>query len=133
MIEYNFFGEDARFEHIGVGVKSIRNISPNSEIFTDPIQKVSVAFISVNGMELELIEPSGDDSPIMVSLGKGVKLLHLCYTVPDVEAAIKKCRSHGFHCIARPVPAAAFEERKIAWVYSNEYGLFELLENSKDL
>jgi methylmalonyl-CoA/ethylmalonyl-CoA epimerase len=133
VIEYEFFGEGARFEHIGVAVKSIERISPGSEVTTDPVQKVSVAFVSVHGMELELIEPSGDDSPVMGSLRKGVKWLHLCYAVPDIDAAIAECRNHGFHCIARPVPAAAFEQRRIAWVYSSEYGLFELLEDSKDL
>ena len=53
--------------------------------------------------------------------------------VPNVELALKECRVHGFHLIARPVPAVAFDKRKIAWVYNNVYGLFELVEVSKQI
>lgn len=131
VVELNFFGEHAKFHHIGLAVKSIKEVSPSSEIVADPNQNVSVACVVVNGVKIELIEPYSDNSPITGSLNKGIKLLHICYTVSDVEMAIKECRKHGFHCIARPVPAVAFDKRKIAWVYSNKYGLVELLEDSK--
>lgn len=131
MIKLDFFGEDAKFQHIGVAVKSIKDVCPSSEITVDPNQSVSVAFVLMNGINLELIEPYGDKSPIKDSLNKGIKLLHICYAVPDIETAIKKCRKHGFHLIVRPIPAVAFNNRKIAWVYSNIYGLVELLEDSE--
>lgn len=131
MREFNFFGEEATFHHLGVGVRSIKDVSPSSEVVTDPVQNVSVAFLCMNGVPLELVEPHGDHSPISESLEKGRKLHHICYTVPDVEGVIKKCRKHGFHCIRRPVPAVAFDNRRIAWVYSKQYGLVELLEKSE--
>ncbi|MFQ5823910.1 MAG: VOC family protein [bacterium] len=130
MIKLDFFGENAKFDHIGLAVKSIKDVSPSSEIITDPIQRVSVAFVIVNGIKIELIEPYGDNSPVTDSLKKGVKFLHMCYAVSDIELVLKECRKHGFHPIARPVPAIAFNNKKIAWVYSNKYGLFELLEDS---
>jgi len=130
VIELKFFGKDAKFHHIGIAVKSIKNVSPFSPIITDSIQKVSVAFVLVNGVNIELIEPFSDNSPITESLKKRIKFLHICYTVSDIEMAIKECREYGFHCIARPIQATAFNN-KIAWVYSNEWGLFELLEDSK--
>jgi methylmalonyl-CoA/ethylmalonyl-CoA epimerase len=125
----HFFGEKARFHHIGLAVKSIRDVSPSSEVIVDSVQKVFLAFISVGGVKIELLEPSGADSPMFESLKKNVKLLHICYSVPELQTAIKECRKYGFHCIARPVPAAAFHNRKIAWVYSSVYGLIELLES----
>ncbi|MCX5695204.1 MAG: VOC family protein [Candidatus Omnitrophica bacterium] len=127
MVKLNFFGKDARFHHVGIVVKSIKEVCPSSRITIDPIQGVSVAFVSLNGVKLELIEPYSDNSPVTGSLKKGIKLLHICYAVSNIENIIKECRKFGFHCIAQPVPAAAFN-KKIAWVYSNEYGLFELLE-----
>ena len=129
MIEFNFFGDDARFHHLGIAIRSINSVSPLSELITDPIQKVNVAFVCLNGMQCELIEPSDKKSPVTRSLEKGVKILHICYVVPDIEIVIKTCREYGFHCIRRPVPAVAFDNRKIAWVYSKQYGLFELLED----
>jgi len=129
MVELNCFGQEAKFHHIGIGVRSIKDVTHFSERITDPIQKVSVAFLFLNGIQVELIEPYGHDSPIRESLDKGVKFLHICYEVSDIEMAIRTCRKHGFHCISQPVPAVAFNNRKIAWVYSNQYGLYELLED----
>jgi methylmalonyl-CoA/ethylmalonyl-CoA epimerase len=129
MIELSFFGEDAKFHHLGVAVRSIREASPLSEPIIDRIQEVAVAFVYLNGIQFELIEPYGKRSPITQSLEKGLKLLHVCYAVPDLKVAIKMCRRYGFHSIRQSVPAVAFNNRKIAWVYSNQYGLFELLED----
>lgn len=133
MIALDFFGEDARFHHVGIAVRSIKEVSPSSEPIIDPIQKVAVAFVCMNGLVLELIEPYGDASPITRSLEKGVKLLHVCYEVPDLQTALQACRKRGFHGISRPVPAIAFDNRKIVWAFSIQYGLFELLEGPKTM
>jgi len=126
--KYNFFGDDAVFHHIGMAVPLISDISPGSQPVKDDIQKVFVAFISLNGVNIELIEPDGSDSPVALSIKKGIKLLHICYEVVNIDEALNECRKYKFHCIARPQPASAFNDNKIAWVYSKHYGLFELLE-----
>lgn len=130
MITLNFFGKEAKFHHIGVAVKSIKDVSPTGEIILDSVQKVRVSLVQLHGIKLELIEPSGDDSPVVKSLKEGTKLVHICYTVDNIEKAVNECRRHGFLCISRPVPSAAFKNN-IVWVYSSEYGLFELLEEGK--
>ena len=79
-------------------------------------------------MTLELLEPANEKSPVFLSLKKGIKLVHLCFEVPDIEAAIARGIEHSFMQIAPPVPAPAFEGRRIAWVYHAALGLFELLE-----
>lgn len=124
----NPFGEGAKFHHVGLGVSAIEKLSPESTPVEDPIQKVRVAFIELNGMIVELLEPVGEDSPVRQSLEKGSKLLHLCYTVPDMDVALKHSRQFGFRCIRKPVPAVAFNNRRIAWIFSLQYGLIELLE-----
>lgn len=131
LLEFNFFGNNARFHHIGMAVPSIREVSPDSRMTRDEIQKVFVSFISLNGVNVELIEPAGSDSPVILSIKKGIKLVHICYEVDDIEEALKECRKHKFHCIARPQLASAFNNKKIAWVYSIHYGLVELLEKQK--
>ncbi len=128
MIECAFFGQDARLHHVGLAVESIRAIHPSSEILVEETQRVSAAFMRLYGVTIELLEPLGDKSPIARSLRDGVKLLHLCFEVPDLKTAIESCKSAGFRCLRRPVPAPAFGNRRIAWVFSKEYGLFELLE-----
>ena len=131
IIELDFFGKDAQFDHVGLVVKSISTICPDQQGIKDPIQKVFVLFTKVNGFEIELIEPLGEMSPVSDSLRKGMKLLHICYSVPHLEDAIAVSKAHGFHLVANPVPATAFNMRRIAWVFHKHFGLFELLERQK--
>jgi methylmalonyl-CoA/ethylmalonyl-CoA epimerase len=134
MLELNLLGNDAVFDHVGLAVHSIEaalGTGREVDIFSDDIQKVSVAFIQMNGVSVELIEPLGEKTPVALSLKKGQQLVHLCFRVPDIEAAIQKGRENGFHCIARPAPAVAFNDRKIAWLFSRTYGLVEILEMEK--
>ena len=128
MKNIELFGEGARFHHVGMAVESIERASPGTEGVTDPIQRVTVAFVELNGVCVELIEPAGEKSPIHRSLEKGTKLVHICYEVPDLEQALECAREHGLRQLGRPVPAVAFDERRIAWVFGPDLGLFELLE-----
>ena len=122
------FGPDATLHHVGMVVPSIHALYPDLEITFDPIQKVDVAFMHLQGVRVELIEPRGDDSPVKQSLLKGTKLVHLCYEVDDLDQTLADCAKEGFRCIAKPVPAVAFEDRGIAWVIHRSVGLFELLQ-----
>ena len=124
----NFFGDDAEFEHAGIAVRSISDAVKGTKKTEDPIQKVKVAFMHINNIKIELIEPITEKSPITNILDKGQSLYHLCFRVPNIQKALETARKHDFHCIARPVPAKAFNENKVAWVFSKVYGLFELIE-----
>lgn len=128
MIECAFFGKEARFHHIGLAVKSIKEASPASEVVADQTERVRMAFVRLNGITIELLEPWGENSPIERSLREGVKLLHLCYEVPDLEQTLKLCRPEGFHRIHLPKRAPIYDNRRVVWVFSREYGLIELLE-----
>lgn len=130
MLELNMFGDAAVFDHVGLAVKSIKNVvSNNLEIVSDEIQKVSVAFIKINCIKIELIEPLGENTPITSNLERGQHLVHLCFRVRDIDVAIRKGRENGFHCIAKPVPAKVFMGKKITWLFSRTYGLIELVED----
>ena len=133
MIECAFFGDGARFHHIGLAVSSICELCPDCEIVSEQTQKVSLAFIKVSGVTIELLEPLDEKSPIARSLREGVKLLHLCYEVPDLESALERCCAEGFHRISKPVPTTALDNRRIVWVFSKHYGLVELLESESQV
>jgi len=123
----NFFGDDAAFDHVGIAVSSVNDFLKNERI-TDPIQNVNIILLSINGFGVELVEPVNESSPVMGVLRRQQSLYHVCFRVQDIELAIEAARKHGFHCIARPVCAVAFNNKRIAWVFSRTYGLFELLE-----
>lgn len=124
----DFFGPGACAHHVGLAVPSITALVPDAHITHDPVQRVSVAFVDIAGQCIELIEPADEKSPVSDNIAKGQKLVHVAIEVPDIEAAITAARPHGFHRLAKPVPATAFDERPIAWLFSRQYGLFELIE-----
>ena len=126
-----YCGSGARFHHIGVAVRAIEDVCPTCRPTHDALQGVKVAFVSLNGCDLELIEPAKDDSPISASLKKGNQLLHICYEVDDLEAALRKCRQYGFHLVRQPAQATAFAQRRIAFVFSRTFGVVELLETER--
>ena len=124
-MDLNLFGLGTEFDHIGIAVSSI---DQSFKKIPDPIQKVCVAFTNIHGFKVELVEPFGEDSPVTELLKKSIKTYHICFRVKDVHKAIEKAKDSGFYCIAKPVPAKAFEGRKVAWLFSGTYGLIELLE-----
>lgn len=122
-------GPDASFDHVGIAVRSIREVAgPDIGVTADAEQRVSVAFVEVAGLRVELVEPLGDRSPVDSNLQKGQSLVHLCFRVPDLQAALARARQAGLHQITRPVSATAFANRRIAWLFSRDIGLIELLE-----
>jgi methylmalonyl-CoA/ethylmalonyl-CoA epimerase len=124
-----WFGDATAFHHVGLAVRSIAEAAGSSAaVVRDDTQRVSVAFVDVGGVRVELIEPAGESSPVALSLEKGQQLVHLCFEVADIDRALEAGRARGFYRLGRPVPAAAFDNRRIVWVFSRTFGLVELLE-----
>lgn len=133
-----------RLHHLGFVVRDIAATLPgfaksmaatwDSEIFADPQQRVKVAFLTTRpgDPQLELIEPAGDDSPVLRFLNeKGGGLHHACYEVADLEQELRDFKSRGGVIAKRPKPAVAFHGRRIAWVLTAERFLVELLEQER--
>lgn len=127
----DIFGDSAEIDHVGLAAQSIGAISPRGDKVVDPLQGVSVSFVDLHGITIELVEPIGEDSPVSNMMKRGCKLLHICFRVQDLDNAIQHARKRGVHVIAKPVPAIAFQNRKIAWLYSSTWGLLELVESPK--
>jgi len=124
----NIFKEDCKFHHIGLAVKSINMLFPKLEPVIDPIQKVKVAFINLQGTTLELLEPMGANSPIYNNLKNNNKLCHICFEVSNLDNAIKNAQKEKFHVIQKPVPAVALGNRKVCFLFHSDYQIIELLQ-----
>ena len=124
----NFFGKDARFHHVGIAVKSIDEILGKGRKIADSIQKVSVALVSLNNFTIEFVEPLNESSPVTKILEKKQSIYHICFEVKNLQTAIETAKKNGFFCFTKPVPAKAFNGKKIIWLFSGIYGLIELLE-----
>ena len=128
--------------HVGVAVPSLDPATESlstlfgykvvSGPFEDPIQKVAVNFLAKSDsdiVEIELIAPISEGSPIRSMLKKhGGGAYHLCFETCDIEAALTHARKNGCIIVSEPVPAVAFQGRRIAWIYTPSHQLFELVE-----
>jgi methylmalonyl-CoA/ethylmalonyl-CoA epimerase len=130
------------FHHVGIAVRDLSEAIPiykallNYELisgpFDDPIQRVSVCFLSRGKGDtlIELVAPLGPDSPIDRTLKKGAGTYHVCYEVPNINRAIHHLTGQGSFLLSGPVPAVAFEMREIAWVMTETNLLIELVQAS---
>ena|SRR5580698_1715812 len=128
--------------HVGVAVPSLDSTTELlsslfgykvvSGPFDDPIQKVTVNFLAKSvddPAEIELIAPLTDDSPIRSILAKDRgAAYHLCFQTSDIDRALIHAQNNGCIVVSAPVPAVAFQGRRIAWIYTRSRQLFELVE-----
>jgi methylmalonyl-CoA/ethylmalonyl-CoA epimerase len=131
-----------KLRHVGVAVPALGPATDTLEAlfgyrvisgpFDDPIQKVSVNFLTQSDKdvpEIELIAPLSEDSPITSMLAKGNGgAYHLCFETTDIEQALIHAKNNGCIIVSPAVPAVAFNGRKIAWIYTRSRQLFELVE-----
>lgn len=131
-----------RLDHIGIAVSSIDDALPiyralgleESGRETVSSQGVVTAFLPLGETRLELLEPTGPDTPIARFLAKrGPGVHHLCFAVDDLEDALKDLTSRGFRLVNEtPVPGA--DGKRIAFLHpSAGHGvLIELSEEGSE-
>jgi len=102
-----------------------------TQVTDDRTLGVSVQFGATPGHQLtyELIAPLGEASPIANALRSGKHILnHLAYLTPDLEASGERLRSAGCHPTGDPLPALAYEGRRIQFWMSPLRFVIELIE-----
>jgi methylmalonyl-CoA/ethylmalonyl-CoA epimerase len=128
--------------HVGYVVASIADSAErftrsihgawDGRIIHDPIQTVHVAFLRQPPPAealIELVQPDGPQSRVAAFLKRGGGLHHLCYEVDALDEQLEYSRSLGAVLIQEPAPAvAAFDGRRVAWVYTPDKLLLEYLE-----
>ena len=130
-----------KLHHIGIVSKDLKksiqhhgslfNLHPITKIVEDPIQKVSVVMLSSpekTGVPIELVSPLSEESPVSNLLKKDVHLYHICYSVENIESALKKARKKGATIISEPSPAKLYPGRRIAFIYTPDNYIVEFLE-----
>lgn len=128
-----------QFHHIGVATKNITNSIDvyrklgytSSKVIRDTIQEVDLAFLSRVSDEtiIELVAPYKTGSPVEAIIDKnGTMPYHICYEVDDIDTSIKELRKEKFIQISKKVPAIAFGNRTICFLYHKHFGTIELLQ-----
>lgn len=133
-----------KVHHLGVAVPDVAAAIPVYEAllgqrllsgpFDDPIQRVRVCFLGTgqpNDVVIELIAPIAEDAPVHQYLRKGLAAYHVCYEALDIDATVAAMREKGCMVISGPVPAVAFDGRRIAWLMLPTRQVIELVEAAK--
>lgn len=106
---------------------------PTGPVSIDPVQGVRYQFMKTGDDGLvELLEPHGEKSPIQRHLDNGGGLFHICYEIDDLDVTLQHLRDTGEAVVVRdPVPAPAFEQRRIAFVVTKDRELIEFVETAR--
>jgi len=123
--------------HVGIAVTSITEalpfyrdvlgMSPGHPETADGARIVSLHFGPV---DVELLEPSDPASPIAKFLAKrGPGIHHVCYRVPDLDAALTRCKAAGYRLVDE-TPRRGAGGRRIAFLHPTSTNgiLLELTE-----
>jgi methylmalonyl-CoA/ethylmalonyl-CoA epimerase len=82
-----------------------------------PAEKSQVAFLPLPGSEVELVQPTTDDSGIAKYLAKrGPGMHHLCLEVDDIEGMMAQLKAKGVRLI-NEAPRTAADGKKYAFIH----------------
>lgn len=95
---------------------------PLHELRDVPAEKSQVAFLPLAGAEVELVQPTTDDSGIAKYLAKrGPGMHHLCLEVDDIEGMLAVLREKNIRLINEQ-PRVAADGKKYAFVHPESTG-----------
>ena len=128
-----------RIDHIGIAVKSVDQakhlfgevlgLKFKSEESEDEYQ-VKLASFQAGDIEIELVEGTGESSPISRFIEKkGEGIHHICFQVDDIQQALQNLETMGIELIDRK-PRLIRHGRKVAFLnpQSTHGILIELVE-----
>lgn len=82
-----------------------------------PAEKSQVAFLPLPGSELELVQPTTDDSGIAKYLARrGPGMHHICLEVDDIEQMMAQLKSKGVRLINEE-PRTAGDGKRYAFIH----------------
>jgi len=130
-----------KIEHIGIATRSLDEAlgfwrdtlgleMTHIEVVED--QRVRVAMLPVGEPRIELLEPTGDDSPVAKFLEKrGAGIHHIAVRVDDIRATLDRLKARGARLIDES-PRVGADSCLVAFVHPSSAGgvLLELVEHT---
>lgn len=114
------------FNHVAIVVKDLESALnfwnkalgiPLEKINDVPSENSKVAFLPLNGAEIELVQPTVEDSGIGKFLQKrGQGMHHICIEVDDIEDMISHLQSFGIRMI-NEVSKTTNDGKKYAFIH----------------
>jgi methylmalonyl-CoA/ethylmalonyl-CoA epimerase len=114
----------ARLAHVGVAVRDLDDavrfyrdvlgVTPHAPQQADG---ATIVGLTLGDSDVELLTASDATSPIGKFLAtRGPGIHHICFRVPDIEAALARCRDAGFQLIDQ-VPRPGADGRRVAFLH----------------
>lgn len=127
-----------RFHHVGIATNSIdsfskriSDVTDGSEIdFEDPNQGIRGRFVEISDMRLEVLEPLENEETLTPWLTVGNRMYQIAFEVDDLDLEIKKLSEKRIRVVRLPLPAVAFNGRRVAFVMPVPGMLIELIESA---
>jgi methylmalonyl-CoA/ethylmalonyl-CoA epimerase len=126
-----------RIAHVGIAVpdletalafyRDVLGVEPHPP---EAVDGATILGLPFGESAIELLAPTDPDGPIGKFLARrGPGIHHICYRVPDLDAAIQACREAGYRLIDE-VPRRGAAGRRIAFVHPKSTAgiLIELTE-----
>ena len=114
----------ARIAHIGIAVRALDEILPfyrdvlgMPEVPLDDADGARIVGLAAGEPLVELLEAESESSPIARFVAKrGPGIHHVCFVVPDLDAALDRCRAAGVRLIDER-PRLGAEGKRIAFLH----------------
>jgi methylmalonyl-CoA/ethylmalonyl-CoA epimerase len=132
-----------RIDHIAIAV---HDIDDTAKFYTDILkldlsglevvteQKTKVGFLKIGESNIELVQPTSDDSPLFKFLEtKGPGIHHICLEVDDIQREVEELKKRGTRMIdEKPRPGA--HNTRVAFIHPKSSGgvLIELNQLPED-
>ena len=88
-----------------------------TELREAPAESARIAFLPVSGSEVELVQPTTDDSGLAKYLArKGAGMHHICLEVDDIEGMMTQLKEKGIRLI-NDTPKTGADGKKYAFIH----------------
>ena len=116
--------KSVRIAHVGIALEGLseaipfyREILGLEEVPIADSDGARIVAFQTGESLVELLEADRPDSPIGKFLAKrGPGIHHICFAVPDLDAALERCRARGVRLIDE-VPRTGAEGKRIAFIH----------------
>ena len=129
--------DNSSIAHIGVAVSDLSAATAFYQNVLGAVPKpleaadgAVIVSLPFGDVDVELLEPETDDGPVAKFIAKrGPGIHHICFRVPDLDAALQRCRDQGYRLVDEN-PRVGAHGRRIAFVHPKSTSgiLLELTE-----
>ncbi len=115
-----------RVAHVGIAVTSLAEALPfyrdilgvaSPPASPETSDGASIVSLRFGDVDVELLEPVDPTSPVAKFLARrGPGIHHICYRVPDLDAALARCRAAGYRLVDE-TPRQGVGGRRVAFLH----------------